>query len=222
MNGTFVEAQQGFAVLADVDDDTFVAFANFMYRGDYDLPSPTVPDCQLSTAAAEPIDQASKLKKTWLRMQQKPWDQTWNDHWVRFTKEPAYGGGSDPKSIPLLNARMDEDYSEVFISQAKMFIFADCYGIEALINHSMHKLHQALCGFRLSRARVPDILALVRFCYDNLAPEKLRGLVAFYLACIVELVSEIGSFNELLKENGDFAADLACAMVCRLKSISSM
>ena len=48
VNGTFVEAQQGFAVIADIDDDTLIAFAEFMYRGDYSLPSPTVPDCQLS------------------------------------------------------------------------------------------------------------------------------------------------------------------------------
>ena len=145
-------------------------------------------------------------------MQQREWDRPSNNHWDSFKKEPA-DGSLKSMAIPTLNARIDVNYSEVFISRAKIFIFADCYGVEGLINLSMRKLHQALCGFRLSRARALDIVALARFCYDNLAPEKLRGLVMFYLACTAELMSEIGSFNELLRENGHFAADLACALV---------
>ncbi|KAG6079527.1 hypothetical protein E4U15_003716 [Claviceps sp. LM218 group G6] len=115
---------------------------------------------------------------------------------------------------------MRTDYSEFFIAHAKVFAFADCYGIDALMDLSMRRLHQALCGFRLSKTitRVGDILALVRFCYERPGPEKLKRLVASYSAAIMDPgVSNLmpDCFQELLKERGDFAADMAWFLASR-------
>ncbi|KAG6063447.1 hypothetical protein E4U32_001242 [Claviceps aff. humidiphila group G2b] len=120
---------------------------------------------------------------------------------------------------PVLNpGSMRTDYSEFFIAHAKVFTFADCYGIDALMDLSMRRLHQALCGFRLSKTRVGDILALVRFCYERPGPEKLKKLVASYSAAIMDPgVSNLmpDCFQQLLKERGDFAADMAWFLASR-------
>ncbi|KAG6079525.1 hypothetical protein E4U15_003714 [Claviceps sp. LM218 group G6] len=122
-------------------------------------------------------------------------------------------------AAPVLNTGgLKTEYSEFFIAHAKVFVFADCYGIDALMDLSMRKLHQALCGFRLSKARVGDVLALVRFCYERPGPEKLKRLVASYSAAIMDPgVSSLmpDCFQQLLKERGDFAADMAWFLASR-------
>ncbi|KAG6019871.1 hypothetical protein E4U19_006850 [Claviceps sp. Clav32 group G5] len=127
-------------------------------------------------------------------------------------------GPQAPPASVLNPGSMGTDYSEFLVAHAKVFVFADCYGIDALVNLSMRKLHQALCGFRLSKARVGDILALVRFCYERPGPDKLKRLVASYSAAIMDpevfnLIADC--FQQLLKERGDFAADMAWFLASR-------
>ncbi|KAG6204920.1 hypothetical protein E4U35_002998 [Claviceps purpurea] len=121
---------------------------------------------------------------------------------------------------PVLNTgSMETDFTEFFIAHVKVFLFADCYGVAELLELSIRKLHQALCGFRLSKARVGDILALVRFCYERPCPDRLKKLLASYSAAIMDIqVSRdvAKSFQELLKEREDFGADVAWFLACRL------
>ena len=216
MNGTFIEAQQGRAVLRDVDENTFTAVAEFMYTESYSLPRATILECEQSDASANLPDRKAKMENLKLKMRKKPWPEPANKHWLRFTKDEQYGAPSSP--APISNPSMEADYSQAFILHAKVFIFADCYNMECLAKVSLHKLHAILCGFRLSTERVPDIIALARFCYDKSAPEKLRDLVTSYFSCVVESTYEIASFQEFLRGNADFASDLVCAMACRLRN----
>lgn len=204
VNGRFAEAISGKAILADVEEDTFVTFAKFAYQGDYDLPLPVTDDM------------VRKRKPVTIDGQHS-WSPPTNQYWKAFISDPKYVGIVGEPTISPLNARMDDDFSNVFISQAKIAIFADCYGIKELTRLSMHKLHHALSSFRLSGPRVLDIVALARFCYDSPAPKSLRKLVICYLACIVESISHIDSFTELLKENVEFAADLVPFLVSRIR-----
>ncbi|GAB0138169.1 hypothetical protein EsDP_00006413 [Epichloe bromicola] len=219
-NGRFAEATQGYAVLADVDANTMVIFAEFLYKGDYDLPHPIEPDCEVIAASPNSKSKSSKRQRLLSRGLQRKWKQPVDKYWITFTEDVAYGYIPNSPAAPILNEKMGIDYSDFFISHAKVFIFADCYGVEDLMNLSMRKLHQALCGFRPSPERISDILALVRFCYDNPAPEKLKEILASYLACYTESVFLVSGFKELLRKKGDFAADLACAMASRLPRTS--
>ncbi|KAG6118797.1 hypothetical protein E4U13_008241 [Claviceps humidiphila] len=68
---------------------------------------------------------------------------------------------------PVLNeGNMRLDFSAFFIAHAKVYIFADCYGVAGLLNLAMRKLHKALCGFRLSTLRIDDVVSLVDYCYN--------------------------------------------------------
>ncbi|KAG5961167.1 hypothetical protein E4U57_007824 [Claviceps arundinis] len=244
MNSPFIEGQQGYAVLADEDVKTIAAFAEFVYTGDYHLSSDkSPPDSPKphSTAACKDSDKelGRPLNDHWNAFatskeygyQGPPINTVKSSYhctnccstWNHYIKQCPHCGcqvqGRQAPPAPVLNpGSMRTDYSEVLVAHAKVFIFADCYGIDALVNLSMRKLHQALCGFRLSKARVGDILALVRFCYERPGPEKLKRLVASYSAAIMDPeVSDLMAdcFQQLLKERGDFAADMAWFLASR-------
>ncbi|KAG5961189.1 hypothetical protein E4U58_004386 [Claviceps cyperi] len=225
MDGPFIESQQGYVVLADEDVRTIAAFAEFIYKGDYHLscdgpPSDNGKKAHCAGTCSDSIEELGRPV---------------NDHWTVFEKSEEYGYQTPTSNLfncqscrnkirapvaPLLNSwSMDTDYSQLLIAHAKIFLFADCYEIDALMNLAMQKLHKALCEFRLSRVRVDDILALIRFCYEQPAPEKLRKLVASYSAAIMDSnVSTVLAecFQNVLKESGEFAADIAWFLACRV------
>ncbi|KAG6078061.1 hypothetical protein E4U33_000957 [Claviceps sp. LM78 group G4] len=225
MDGPFIESQQGYVVLADEDVRTIAAFAEFIYKGDYHLSCDGLPPDNGKEAhcAGTCSDSVRELGRPV------------NAHWTAFAKSEEYGyQTTSPNALNCPNCRyqcqvpaspllqtwsMDTDYSQLLIAHAKIFVFADCYGIDALMKLAMQKIHRALCEFRLSRVRVNDILALVRFCYERPAPEKLRKLVASYSAAIMDsTVSKVLAecFQDVLKESGEFAADIAWFLACRV------
>ncbi|KAG6075812.1 hypothetical protein E4U15_005433 [Claviceps sp. LM218 group G6] len=135
---------------------------------------------------------------------------------------PATDSGNESNktdNTQFNNGDMEQNYSELFISQAKIFVFAEYYGVETLMNMSMGRLHKLLCRVRLSRERIEDVLALIRYCYDRPGIEKLKEMVAAYSAAIIDAqVSDVVAecFRDVLRERGDFAADIACHLVSSL------
>ncbi|KAG5961939.1 hypothetical protein E4U56_003612 [Claviceps arundinis] len=247
MNSPFIEGQQGYAVLADEDVRTVAAFAEFVYTGDYQFHLPSVEpplDSKTEPDSGSESDNGIECHyESDYGNNDQELGRPLNDHWTAFATSEEYGywkhssesvtpstarfwleAPSAPARpsvppAPVLNpGSMRTDYSEFFIAHAKVFAFADCYGIDALMDLSMRRLHQALCGFRLSKTRVGDILALVRFCYERPGPEKLKRLVASYSAAIMDPgVSNLmpDCFQQLLKERGDFAAGMAWFLASR-------
>ena len=63
------------------------------------------------------------------------------------------------ETIP--NSHAKQDYTGVFLAHARLYVFANKYGIEPLESLSLHKLHATLKSFTLYRARIGDILKLV-------------------------------------------------------------
>ncbi|KAG6108785.1 hypothetical protein E4U13_006307 [Claviceps humidiphila] len=227
---SFAEGQQGYVLLRDDDVATVSAFAQYLYTGNYRLP--------LDTPAPNGGDESYRRANHEDKARQ--WRRPRNSLWRRFIQSKEYKNqahSSDSYMIPYETScktwpetddidepyfnteDMDKNYSELFISHAKIFVFAQYYGVEALMGLSMRRLHKALCGFGLSRERIGDILALIRYCYDRPGPEKLKKMVASYSAAIVNSqVSDVVAecFQGLLRERGDFAADMAWFLACRV------
>ncbi|KAG6062523.1 hypothetical protein E4U32_002238 [Claviceps aff. humidiphila group G2b] len=210
MNGPFIEGQQGYATLPDEDASTFAAFAEFAFTGDYQI-----------TMALDTTPRKAESSILYNRNDQK-WSRPSNDDWKKFVQSIEYGFEAKTADAPELNeGNMRVDFSAFFIAHAKVYIFADCYGVAGLLSLAMRKLHKALCGFRLSTLRIGDIVSLVDYCYDRPCPEKLRMMVASYLATIMDShVTDTAAncFRRFLTRRKDFAADMAWFMVCRLRS----
>jgi hypothetical protein len=106
-----------------------------------------------------------------------------------------------------------EDYTNIFLSHARLYVFAECYGITGLMELSLNELHSTLVTFTLHDERVNDIVALVSYCYENLVPESLREIVALYAACKVEKLWPSEEFQALVETHGELSRSLIGSMV---------
>lgn len=139
--------------------------------------------------------------------------------WDAF-KSKAYTT-SGPDFQPRRNRESCENYTEVFLCHARLYVFADKYDIAPLRRLSLHKLQCTLVEFTLYDERVEDIVDLMRYSYANTADcvgyiDDLRLLVAHYAAYVVEDLAQSLGFQSLLEEAGSLARDLVEQMVRRL------
>ncbi|KFY46960.1 hypothetical protein V494_00253 [Pseudogymnoascus sp. VKM F-4513 (FW-928)] len=119
------------------------------------------------------------------------------------------------------NSCAEEDYTPVFLGHARLYIFADKWGIESLKALSLHKLHKTLVTFTPYAARLGDVAELVRYTYENTPDfahgmDDLRSLVMDYLTCEVTNLIRCPEFDQLLEQEGPFATDLVHMMMKRI------
>ncbi|KAJ9653420.1 hypothetical protein H2201_009145, partial [Coniosporium apollinis] len=128
---------------------------------------------------------------------------------------------SAPSFQPRRNSETCEDYTEVFLCHARLYVFADKYDIDTLKRLSLHKLQRTLAIFTLYNERVGDVVELMRYSYSNTADrsgtiDDLRLLVVHYAACVVEDLIQSAQFQSLLADIGQLARDLVGQMLKRL------
>lgn len=115
---------------------------------------------------------------------------------------------------PRSNQGPLEDYSEVFLSHARVYVFADKYDIEPLKKLALQNLHQTLTIYTLYPERCRDIIELIRYSYTHTADrgdgvEGLRALLTHYMGHEMATLARDEGFRTLLLENegpilGDF------------------
>lgn len=119
---------------------------------------------------------------------------------------------------PRKNCESCEDYTEVFLCHARLYVFADKYDIGPLKGLSLDKLQRTLAEFTLYNNRVKDIVDLVRYSYSNTTDysgsiDGLRSLVIHYAACVVENLARNNDFRSLLEGFGVVGRDLVDQML---------
>jgi hypothetical protein len=114
------------------------------------------------------------------------------------------------------NWAAEENYTPVFLGHARLYVFAEKYGISTLRTLTLSKLHQTLVYFTLFDERIGDIIALVRYAYSNdntpdhegEKVDSLRRLVAQYIVRESMTFGNTEEFRSLLEEGGPFVRDL--------------
>lgn len=136
--------------------------------------------------------------------------------WKLFESK-AYGGPK-PSFHPRKNGKSCEAYKEVFLSHARLYVFAKSWNIARLGMLSLKKLHETLSVFTPYEERAEDIVALMRYSYANTkqSDDPLRSLVIHYAACVIEKLVPSCKFKALLEEQGKLASDLVIKMIDRL------
>ncbi|KAJ5551686.1 hypothetical protein N7535_000370 [Penicillium sp. DV-2018c] len=115
---------------------------------------------------------------------------------------------------PPKNSGSWEDFTPVFLEQARLYVLADKYCIDSLCELVVTKLHQTLKSFRLYDTGVNGIIELVRFVYNNTPDygreqiDGLRDLVTCYVVSVLGQIGEKECFKELLEEGGPFVSDM--------------
>lgn len=139
--------------------------------------------------------------------------------WSEFT-EKAHVRHREPWE-PRQNTESCEDYTQVFLCHARLYVFSDRYCIEPLQELTMQKLQLTLSTFILFKERVSDITELVQHTYAHTMEheegiDKLRSLVMDYVICQLEAIVKDKNFITMLQEPGALAKDLVLKSLRRL------
>ncbi|KAI0889319.1 uncharacterized protein GGS22DRAFT_69819 [Annulohypoxylon maeteangense] len=185
INGKWVENEKGLVEWSEIDEGTFARFCEFAYTGDYQAAAPVrvAPPTPLST---ENVDQIA-IKQI-------------NESWLLYNKR-------------MKTKTVTYDYSEVFLSHARLYAFADYYSIEDLMELSIRKLDEQMGCFNLHNGgRVTDVVQLIDFSYkntrsDSVKQDRLRNTLSIYIARHIKELWPNTDFQGIL-ESGGVAKDV--------------
>lgn len=204
-----------------MDEDTFISFWQYTYTGRYTAASPVIRQKSESEATSEPSPPPRPpppaqplFGTTAAKQDETPKFLTKREiQWNEFKKlrPSATFGAFRLAGFFSAGERSNyahEDYTNNFLLHARVYVFAECYCIAGLMDLSLNELHGTLVRFSLYKERVNDVVALIRYCYENLVPEPLREVVTLYTACKLEKLWLSEEFHTLVETHGDLSKDL--------------
>ena len=133
------------------------------------------------------------------------WPQTMKTAWDSFQTQRSYECGVAGPHLCPINKDSQSEYRDVFLSHARVHTMAACYGIEALAQLALHKLHRILCQFTLHEDRICDVVAL------------LRELVSAFTACHAKRLWISIEFQELFAAHGELSRAVMGNIVERMQ-----
>ena len=235
INGHLIEAQQGFAVLKEVDEGTFTRFAQWAYKGYYSAAEHEVrPDENYKEPTLEEKRNAVEMFASGLAL------IDWSDWPVlnpnnHSQKKDAKNNAAVSASLmqstrqdlkeafisrefttrqnsisippPRANRNSTEDYTGVFLSHARPYVFADQYDIQPLKALALEELQLTLAKYTLYLERTGVIIALMRYVYANTSDsvagvEDLRTMLTAYMSFEMDTLMKDRAFKELMLEEG--------------------
>ena len=125
---------------------------------------------------------------------------------------------------PRKNLNASENYTDIFLCHAQLYVFAEKYDIQQLKDLAFEELHAVLAIFDLHVERAGDVGALFRYAYRNIqrSPadhEPLLGMLKDYLGYEMDTLMQDESFRELVKEDiNDMLEDYMMQVMTRLKA----
>ncbi|EFZ00923.1 BTB/POZ domain protein [Metarhizium robertsii] len=117
---------------------------------------------------------------------------------------------------PARESQRDDFYASDLLCHARVFAFADCYGIFDLMELSYSCIHRILCNLDLRTETLADIIAFVHYCYETPAPPDLKELVVLYSACNIEKLWVDEQFQHIIETHGDLSRAVIASLLGRL------
>ncbi len=244
INENMLKAKKKCVSLKDVDENTFVRFSQYAYTEDYIAANSNILSdffTIISThLVSNEVFNAQSKSESELELVRNLFDfDISNDDWRFFKKNKKkakiwskkfelWGNFkskayiiSKPAFQSWKNRELCEDYTEIFLYHARLYVFADKYDVDSLKDLSLHMLQRTLIEFTLYDERIENIINLLRYSYSNTTDrsesiDDLRLLVVHYFTCVVENLSRSNEFQLLLKKVDSFARDLVKQMLERL------
>ena len=174
-----------------------------------DLPMPETTDWNWGTAQR---GKSSKKGKTSHELKE-------------FFLRREYTVRQETFSIPpgRANQSANEDYTEVFLSHARLYVFAEKYDIQRLKILALEELHNTLAIFTLHRGRTGDIVTLLKYVYANTSTsarsgESLRLLLRDYIGYEMSTLMTDEDFRDLMvHDGGPLLGDFLKMVAIRIK-----
>lgn len=208
----------------EISEEVFIDFSQYIYTGDYDGAKPSKREIPGGVAPfrVSPVGNTGWIPPH-LRGKGRSESSSGTKKRLLWRKFLALDPLPLQDSSPSLGSSADYDYTDVFLSHVRMYVFADYYGIDRLQILALHKLLRALILFDDEGGGCGDIIQLVRYSFEKTVfvdtwgqDDGLRSLVCLYAACKVEDLWKDTEFRELAKTLPDFSAGIIAAMLDRL------
>ncbi|KAG6027398.1 hypothetical protein E4U19_002020 [Claviceps sp. Clav32 group G5] len=244
VNGDMLEAKKGSVVWEHVDEQTFVRFSQYAYMKTYEYPLSTDRPLTLdkfrplalpspSPSLGSPANNTYKPSRYPATLSpftssafpfeplpdptgQNQQMQKGKMLWEKFEKQLS---SSEPHVAMILAPRICTDYrdddAEFLLSHARLYVFADCYGIKPLMRLSLSTLHYILVTVPEDRL-TPRVVKLLQYCYENDTPAALKDLVVEYVVCRVETLWEKEEIVELAQSHGNFSSAVIKGLLGRI------
>lgn len=228
MVGKFKECSEGVVKWEDVEEQTFEDFWMYVYTDDYGKPQTSTEEVRDSSTLEQLLDREDEnqcyptgeydgllVNKSGSKLMYRGQEYflTGTDPgrggrlWKIFKSVPAelFFQGTESSKYQQGTWKQAEK-SHDLIRHARLYIFANNYGIEGLMSLSVAKLHRNLTRLDLGReAHIVDVVGLIQLCYETLTPACLKQFVIFYLACKLEDLWHNPQLQRLLTTNGDLS-----------------
>lgn len=249
VNGPMKEAHELHVVWDDIDESTFILFSQYAYTGDYGpiepeaskpevIPEPVAPTPPRGGGLVSIVRDDNSVHPFYVHETFQGMlnlrDPTRNIVSLQITtiskreqmRQQIEAAGRfldctvEPRAYLWRQSNFEsEDFTNVFFSHARLYVFADRYKIEPLKTLSRARLASILTAFDLHEQGHKDFMNLVKFCYDDEpVPEKLKELVVLYTACELNILWKSDEFQQFYVEQGKFARDVTAMLLQTLDS----
>ncbi|KAJ4417805.1 hypothetical protein N0V82_005971 [Gnomoniopsis sp. IMI 355080] len=236
LNGQMKEAREGRVEWPDIDEQTFVRFLQWVYSKTYDVPEPDGPLTAAATSKNDPKTcKAPQADIQGLKMPTAtpvvstvaPVGSTVANCVECFSKKPSDLGtsatcakikrfleiGRTTTFIPRSNTKCTEDYTNIFLCHAELYILGDKYLLTELKQLAFDRLHATLKAFTFYRSHPLGIIALTKRVFENTQSEdKIRTMITLYFGFLLKELSRCVGMRELLED----VPDLAVALVMQI------
>lgn len=223
VNGGLKESVEQCVVWQEVDKDTFIRFAQYLYTGDYHCASLPVSDTKPPDTVADIVDiwampsPRSKTREGHLSDEHFKSDgESPQKMAAQELKKRQYPVPEMPPSAPYhVNDETTGSATSVMLPHAKLYILAECYGIEPLMQMTLHKLHREMCGFSPLGRGLNNAVEVIKFGFENDTSE-LQDLLSLFASTHLKALWSRRDFQELFVKSGELAMALMGNMMRHL------
>ena len=236
-NGCLIEAVSRIATLDDVEEETFIAFCEFGYKGNN-----TTPDCKDKEYDGHfDAESSDQLKDNDLQDLELEPELELADTYSSVGNPSFQESAQKEKELLFFTSPeidVESPYKRwwsqkfcVFLEMWPQFlptptfllmqsyVFATRYLIDPLREQCLKSLHRDLCNFSLNGQSMAYILDLLEYTYEQRGRQEpggsysLRMLVIDYISCEARTLVENTRFRYMLDDQGEIASDLVVKLV---------
>ena len=198
MTGQMKEAQENTAKLPNIDPSTFFRFAEYIYRGNYNVPGPV--RTEIENAGSQAVDHTTSFERSTaslppLSRRKVAYNQPFSP---RIVKLGGFGAFPLPpvsvKTFPTIlepcvaDESVQQDFTEAICCHARVYVMADYFQAQGLRDLAICKMHRTLKEVIQSEKKyVKNITSILEYSYRSTiclesTKDKLRDLMTHYVA----------------------------------------
>lgn len=121
---------------------------------------------------------------------------------------------------PRQNKEEAEDYSQIFLAHARLYVLADKYNVPKLSKLAYQKLWSTLKDFTIYPSRANDVISMIIYTFgafsESARDNKMCKMLALYAACMFEDLVKCNAFEELINQSPIFTHQMMKMIAERL------